>query len=204
MKDKATLITFGITGAIVVALLAVFFLGNGVQEAVISGLKSYPISDKERNHVTQKVAYKQTPAVGGDHNPIWANCEGRVYTTQLETEKAVHSLEHGAVWVTYKPGTDKKLLDTFAKKVDKKPYIMMSPVAEQADNLVMSAWGNQLTVPSAEDQRVDAFISEFAQSTSAPEPGAACSTSSGGGASSGSGLNPGETPEEHAKEQQQK
>jgi ribosomal protein L12E/L44/L45/RPP1/RPP2 len=201
MKDRATLITLGITGAIVAVMLAVFFLGSGVQEPTISGLKTYSISDKERNHVTQTVAYKQTPAVGGNHHPTWANCEGRIYTSVLQTEKAVHSLEHGAVWVTYKPGTDKKLLDAFAKKVEKKPYIMMSPVAEQADNLMMSAWGNQLTVPSADDKRVDEFISKFAQSTSAPEPGAACSTA-GGGASGGSGLNPGETPEEHAKEQQ--
>ena len=41
------------------------------------------------------------PPVGGDHNPVWMNCDGDVYKKPIPDVNAVHSLEHGAVWVTY-------------------------------------------------------------------------------------------------------
>ena len=44
------------------------------------------------------------PPVGGAHNPTWQNCMGDVYAAPIANEHAVHSLEHGAVWITYQPG----------------------------------------------------------------------------------------------------
>ncbi len=57
-----------------------------------------------RTHVTKTVDYPVEPPVGGDHDRAWMNCNGDVYTEPLNNMNAVHSLEHGAVWVTY---TDK-------------------------------------------------------------------------------------------------
>ena len=52
-------------------------------------------------HVAGPVAYSVTPPVGGDHSPVWLNCG--VYDRPVPNERAVHDLEHGAVWVTYRP-----------------------------------------------------------------------------------------------------
>ena len=54
-----------------------------------------------RNHTTDPVAYAQAPPVGGDHAPTWLNCGA--YPKAVPDGLAVHSLEHGAVWVTYRP-----------------------------------------------------------------------------------------------------
>ncbi len=54
-----------------------------------------------RNHVTKTVKYPMEPPVGGNHNPVWMNCNGDVYGKAINNMNAVHSLEHGAVWVTY-------------------------------------------------------------------------------------------------------
>src|SRR6266700_1954913 len=52
-------------------------------------------------HVTGPVRYSVTPPVGGQHNAVWMTCG--VYDKPVPSERAVHNLEHGAVWITYQP-----------------------------------------------------------------------------------------------------
>lgn len=127
-----------------------------------------------RNHVAKKVTYPVEPPVGGDHNQVWMNCNGDVYTKPLNNENAVHSLEHGAVWVTYTSKAPKAEVDKLAAKVKKTPYSLMSPVDGQKDPIMLSAWGHQRTVTGADDPNVDKFFEKFVQGEQTPEPGAAC------------------------------
>ncbi|MFC8144919.1 DUF3105 domain-containing protein [Streptomyces paradoxus] len=127
-----------------------------------------------RNHVTKAVKYASEPPVGGDHNPVWMNCNGDVYTEQVKNTNAVHSLEHGAVWVTYNAAAKKSDVDALAAKVKKTPYTLMSPVDDQKDPIMLSAWGHQRTVTGASDPNVDKFFERFVQGEQTPEPGAAC------------------------------
>ncbi|OKK02044.1 DUF3105 domain-containing protein [Streptomyces sp. CB02400] len=127
-----------------------------------------------RNHVTKAVDYPVSPPVGGDHNPVWMNCNGDVYTDEINNTNAVHSLEHGAVWVTYNASADKAAVDALAAKVKKTPYTLMSPVDGQQDPIMLSAWGHQRTVTGADDPDLDAFFEKFVQGEQTPEPGAAC------------------------------
>jgi hypothetical protein len=128
-----------------------------------------------RNHVTKSVEYPTVPPVGGDHDQVWMNCNGDVYTKELDDVNAVHSLEHGAVWVTYNDRADRADVDALAAKVRKTPYSLMSPLADQRDPIMLSAWGHQRTVSGAEDPDVDTFFEKFVQGAQTPEPGAACS-----------------------------
>ncbi|GAA2571022.1 MULTISPECIES: DUF3105 domain-containing protein [Streptomyces] len=137
------------------------------------GLRTWK-GDLGRNHVTEKVTYPVEPPVGGDHNQVWMNCDGDVYTKPLNNENAVHSLEHGAVWVTYTDKADKADVDKLAAKVEKTPYSLMSPDEKQKDPIVLSAWGHQRTVTGADDPNVDTFFEKFVQGEQTPEPGAAC------------------------------
>ncbi|MFE2534377.1 DUF3105 domain-containing protein [Streptomyces sp. NPDC059371] len=127
-----------------------------------------------RNHVTKTVSYPMEPPVGGDHNQVWMNCNGDVYTKAVNPMNAVHSLEHGAVWVTYNSKASEADVKALAAKVKKTPYTLMSPVDDQKDPIMLSAWGKQRSVTGASDKNVDAFLSEFVQGKQTPEPGAAC------------------------------
>ncbi|MET4662693.1 hypothetical protein ABID80_006455 [Streptomyces sp. PvP037] len=127
-----------------------------------------------RNHVAKAVNYPVTPPVGGDHNPVWMNCNGDVYGDEINNTNAVHSLEHGAVWVTYNADAGKADVDALAAKVKKTPYTLMSPVDGQKDPIMLSAWGHQRTVTGADDPDLDAFFEKFVQGEQTPEPGAAC------------------------------
>ncbi|MFE6100433.1 DUF3105 domain-containing protein [Streptomyces laurentii] len=153
-------------------------------KAPIEGEKDWDAKKLTRNHVETPVKYEMKPPVGGDHNPIWQNCNGDVYDKPLNDTNAVHSLEHGAVWVTYNKKADKGDLDKLSSKVKKTPYSLMSPIDDQSGAIMLSAWGKQVTVDGASDPRVDAFFTKYVNGPQTPEPGAACT---GGVDASGQG-----------------
>ncbi|OAH13741.1 DUF3105 domain-containing protein [Streptomyces jeddahensis] len=127
-----------------------------------------------QNHVAKTVDYPMTPPVGGDHNQVWMNCNGDVYTKAIANENAVHSLEHGAVWVTYNSKASEADVKALAEKVKATPYTLMSPVEDQKDLIMLSAWGKQRTVTGASDPNLDKFLETYVQGEQTPEPGAAC------------------------------
>ncbi|MFK4110231.1 DUF3105 domain-containing protein [Streptomyces sp. NPDC002176] len=127
-----------------------------------------------RTHVTGKVTYPMRPPVGGNHNPVWLNCNGDVYKEPVRDEMAVHALEHGAVWVTHTDKAKKADVDALAAKVKRTPYSLMSPYADQDAPLILSAWGHQVSVKSASDPEVDKFFATYVQGKQTPELGAPC------------------------------
>ncbi|TGN77954.1 DUF3105 domain-containing protein [Streptomyces bauhiniae] len=127
-----------------------------------------------RTHVSTKVTYPMHPPVGGNHNPVWLNCNGDVYQEPVRDENAVHALEHGAVWVTYTDQAKKADVDALAAKVKRTPYSLMSPYADQDAPLILSAWGHQVSVKGASDPEVDKFFAAYVQGKQTPEPGASC------------------------------
>ncbi|WP_328492339.1 DUF3105 domain-containing protein [Streptomyces sp. NBC_00414] len=140
----------------------------------VKGEKSWNAKKLTQNHVSKAVSYPMNPPVGGDHDQAWMTCDGSVYTKAIPNENAVHSLEHGAVWITYNDKAADADVKTLADKVGKTPYTLMSPVKDQAGALMLSAWGKQLTVDKASDPRVQQFLTKYVQGPQTPEPGAAC------------------------------
>lgn len=147
----------------------------------------------EHQHVDGPVTYAVTPPVGGPHNGIWMNAG--VYTKPIPSERAVHNMEHGAVWITYKPdlpASEVATLTAFVARQSLIPetgetatgapttnsnrYIDLSPWATSAlpAPIVMSAWGHQLRLTDAADPRMQKFVDTFRNSQRySPEYGAA-------------------------------
>ena len=137
-----------------------------------SGIEGLETFENTANHVETAVDYEQTPPAGGDHNAIWLNCG--VYTEPVPNENAVHSLEHGAVWVTYDPAQVSD--DDIATLEAQLPstYTVLSPYEGMDTPIAVSAWNAQLKVDAADDERIEDFIRAYWRSTNAPEPNAAC------------------------------
>ena len=110
-------------------------------------------------HITadQRVAYNRYPPVGGPHDGTWANCNGIVYATAVRNENMVHTLEHGAVWITYNPDTiSPDDLATLTALVQDQPFTTLSPYPGLDSTISLQAWAHQLKVDSASDERVEA------------------------------------------------
>lgn len=124
------------------------------------------------DHSSDPVDYTESPPVGGTHNPVWQTCG--FYDGVVASEHAVHSLEHGAVWVTYRPDisdADKQKLESWAKD---RSYLLVSEYDDQATPFVFTAWNNQLPLDSLSDQRATQFLNYFIQGPQTPERGAVC------------------------------
>lgn len=147
---------------------------GGDTGGAIAGLKSWDSASLGKAHVAGDVDYPMTPPVGGDHNASWLNCDGDVYEKAVPDVNAVHSLEHGAVWVTYNTKAADADVTELAERVRSTPFTLMSPYADQEGAIVLSAWGKQVTVDGAGDRRVDQFLARYVQGPQTPEPGAPC------------------------------
>jgi hypothetical protein len=135
-------------------------------------------------HVTGPVAYSVTPPVGGDHNATWMNCG--VYDQPVPNERAVHNLEHGAIWITYSPSLPSsqvsQLRSFFARQTVLSPpgaggsrYIDLTPYPGLPSPIVVTSWGFQLRLTSASDPRLQQFVDKFRVSQQySPEYGAPC------------------------------
>ena len=132
---------------------------------------SYPSGEHDDNPIT----YDQSPPFGGKHANAWADCTGTVYPNPIRSENAVHSLEHGSVWITYKPGLAADQVSALAKKVDGQEQMLMSPYPGLKAPISLQSWGYQLFVDKADDPRIDEFIDDLKlNSVATPEYGASC------------------------------
>jgi hypothetical protein len=126
-----------------------------------------------RRHTTAHVTYPQIPPVGGPHAPRLLNCG--IYRTPVPEENAVHSLEHGAVWITYQPDLPVDQVATLRALVRGRSHLLLSPFPGLPEPVVASAWGRQLRLGDASDPRLKRFISVFREGPQTPERGAPCS-----------------------------
>ena len=141
----------------------------GGDGAEISGVEVF---ENTATHVEGTVEYPQSPPAGGDHNAAWLNCG--IYDQPQQNENAVHSLEHGAIWVTYDAATvSGGELETLKAQLPSS-YVVLSPYEGLDSPVVVSAWNHQLKVDSAGDERIPRFFEEYWRNQNVPEPNAAC------------------------------
>ena len=161
--------TLGATAAtiVLVAMWAPEFL---LRVRMPAGVQRFPI--ESRLHVMTPVAYPQDPPVGGNHYPIWQNCG--FYDAPIDREKGVHSLEHGAVWITFRPDLPRDQVQVLGRLAHHESHILVSPYPGLAAPVVASAWGYQARLRSASDPLLGEFVHTFRVGPQAPERGGPC------------------------------
>jgi len=135
--------------------------------------QTYP--ELGRTHIAQGSAehppYNSNPPSSGDHWPTPATCQ--VYINEVPDEAVIHSLEHGAVWISYKDKNDKDLikkLTDITKGSGGK--VLLSPREKNDSNLALASWGRVLRLEKYDEQKIRDFIRYYRNA--APEALAAC------------------------------
>jgi hypothetical protein len=134
----------------------------------IEGVQTFRV---DAGHSEAPVSYPEVPPVGGIHNPIWQQCG--FYPEPIPSERGVHSLEHGAIWITFRPDLPQAEIDGLATLARSRNLILVS----RWDNglpapVVVTGWGRQLRLESTTDPRLAQFVRLYANQ--GPEINAPC------------------------------
>lgn len=167
--STAALVVIGLVAASIIFAPKPATYDAGGTGAEIEGVETFT---NETKHVEGTVDYPQNPPAGGPHNQYWLNCG--VYDQPQQNENAVHSLEHGAVWVTYDAARVSGDELATLRSLLPSTYAILSPYEGLPSPIVVSGWNTQLKVDSASDPRIAEFFEEYWRSQNAPEPNAAC------------------------------
>jgi hypothetical protein len=166
---RKRLIWLIISLCLMMATLLVIFVIN--KPGSIDGVQIY--EQQVRGHDDDFVIENSDlPPVGGVHHSEWQGCG--IYSEAVAPEEAVHSLEHGAVWITYQPDLPVEEVTDLEALVDDQDFLLLSPFPGQRSPIVLTAWGVQLEVENSDDERIGAFISRYRLGPTIPERGAAC------------------------------
>ena len=172
--SRRTYIIIGLIAAVFIAGFATLVILDARQNAMSTppdGVQTYDVGPAGQ-HTEANVNYKQNPPVGGSHNPVWQNCG--YYDQPVHDENAVHSLEHGAVWITYSPDLPQDEVERLRDIAENETYVLVSPRDGLPSPVVASAWGKQLRLDDAEDSDLERFIGAYEQGPQTPEKGAVC------------------------------
>lgn len=144
--------------ALLLVALGLFFFAAALEPPPLPGLRALPPPKRA-------------------HGDAWLNCG--VYREPVQAAQATHSLEHGAVWLTYRPDLAASEVAALEERVQAQDYLILSPDPAQHSPIVLTAWGVQLEVDSAGDPHIDTFIRHYRLGPTAPESGGVCSGGTG-------------------------
>ena len=144
-----------------------------------------PVADPQRTHLAAGASYDypQHPATSGPHDPNPLPDQPHVYTdvsTYRETQ-AVHSLEHGAVIIYYRPSSDPQglpanVVDALKPVAENNRATYLIPYAQLNTGIALAftAWNKLLecpagTIPNDAVTIANGFIASYQCTSNAPE-----------------------------------
>lgn len=175
MSDKEIRVAFAVRRKIMKRLM-----GVGIAVLILGGLifwfstylqrrsqnlpgVFYP--EAGRTHIpsgTHSPNYNSNPPTSGNH--YGQSAEWGIYTEELTDETLIHDLEHGGVWISYRPSISediRKKLEAFYQKYGRK--IIVTPRSANDADIAVAAWTrlDKFMVAEYSDERVERFIRAY-------------------------------------------
>lgn len=108
---------------------------------------------------TEHAPYNSNPPTSGPHWPqpaVWG-----IYKQKQPDERLIHNLEHGGIWISYKPDVSAEtitLLEDFAKRYKK---VIVEPREENTAPIALAAWTHMQTLDSYDERTIIKFIEAY-------------------------------------------
>jgi len=172
MEGNFNKIAIGVVTLLIIGAVAFVLLAPKKSPEI--NLLGEQIADQGRDHIAPGSAhdpYNSNPPTSGPHWEKQATC--KVYDEPVADEAAIHSLEHGAVWITYKDKDDKELSDSLKSVVEKDPTkVLLSPRPENDSKIALASWTRLMKLDAFDESQITTFIKS--NRNNAPEGLAQC------------------------------
>ncbi len=125
----------------------------------------------------QHVPYSSNPPTSGPHYniPGYGPLECKMFEGEVVDEGAIHNLEHGAIWISYK-NNDETLKKQVKGIIDDNSKIIASYRPANDSLIAVAGWGRLLKLDSFDEKKIEQFIKLYKNGPDVPEPLAGCGT----------------------------
>ena len=131
-----------------------------VKAASLEGkVEEFPIEGRDHVSAGTSVEYKTNPPTSGSHLGEAKNWG--VYEKELDDKAAVHGLEHGGIWISYKDIDDesKKVLEEIGKSNSQS--VIVSPRTANDNKIAIASWGRMTKLDSVDKVLIQKYIDTY-------------------------------------------
>lgn len=165
-------------GALIVVAFWFFFVRGQPPDAIAGeGGEQHEVEHFSTSgagqHVEGTVTYETSPPTHGEHSSTPAPCG--VFNEQIPNENIVHTLEHGAVGLLYKPDLELEVIRDIEEVVgDYETHVFSAPYPEMDNPITAVGWANMMRLDAFDGVALRGFVDAFRQGGRAPEAFQTC------------------------------
>lgn len=145
------LVTIGVIGL-------VMFLA--IRPTSTPNLLGEEYADLGRDHIGKgqsHPSYNSNPPSSGWHYAEPASWG--FYNRELEDEQLIHNLEHGGVWIAYKPDVDQETKDSIKRLVERySSKVIATPRSKNEVSVTLVSWGRVMKLEKFDKDQTLEFI----------------------------------------------
>lgn len=143
----------------VIVVGGIYWLSTGEEKTVETTTRlgeEIPIVSRDHINIGEDYgSYNSNPPTSGAHAGAapWGFSE-----VELIDQNAIHNLEHGGIWITYKD-IDEQSLETLRKIARSNPQsVLISPRAANDSPIAIASWGRLLKTDVVDEAQIKEFI----------------------------------------------
>jgi len=150
--------------AIAVIIASVLIVG-GIVWVTTKASQTGPLQGEEfesqgGQHIAvgeEHIPYNSNPPTSGPHY-VEPHPAG-IFDNELVQENVVHSLEHGGIWITYKPDLPQDQIDQLKNIVRRnRAQVLLSPRAANDSLIALASWTRLLKLEQIDEDKIVSFI----------------------------------------------
>lgn len=136
---------YGVVAAVLILVVAggYFWLRPSASDVPVIAVEGESVPSMDGGHIRPGIghaAYNSNPPTSGPHDATPARCKTYDAADDAPTDEAiVHSLEHGAVWISYQPDAPEEVIAAI-EDLGKSGKVLVSPRAENDSLVAVAAW----------------------------------------------------------------
>lgn len=131
-----------------------------VEEVSLEGkVEEFEIEGRSHVSAGTNISYKTNPPTSGDH---FGQAKGwGVYNREVDDKMALHGLEHGGIWISYKEIDDetKEILKEIGKSNSQS--VIVAPRPNNDDKIVIASWGKYMRLESVDKVLIQKYIDTY-------------------------------------------